>query len=70
MPILYEEDLMNNFFIKRQLKDAKVQKFYDFNQFQYKLDYDKLFDDWFIDTIFYGNKSKVNEQQFIKHLGR
>lgn len=70
LPVLFEEDLMRNFFIKRQLKDINSQKFYDFNQFKYKLKYDLLVDDWFIDTIFYGNKSKVNKEEFIRHLNR
>ena len=62
MQICFYDDLMGSYFIRRQLTDKKVQKYFDFNNFQYKLDYNQLFNDWFLDTLFYGNKSKINKE--------
>mgnify|MGYP006082312723 CR=1 FL=1 len=33
--------------LQKQLNDPKI-KFFDFNQFQYKIHYEDLYEDWFV----------------------
>jgi len=45
-----------------------MKEVYNFHDFKHKLEYEQLFEDWFLDTIFTNNTNKVNKQQFVHNL--
>lgn len=38
--ILFHDELMKGYFLRKQLNDPKVMQFYNFDQFKYKLSYE------------------------------
>ena len=56
--------------LKEAMDSPRLKSFYDFNQFEYKISYEDLYEDWFIEQV-YGNASaKLFKQQFIKKLSK
>ena len=43
-------------------------KYYDFNQFEYKLPYEFLYEEWFVANIFGKSSAKIDRRKFIKKL--
>lgn len=55
--------------LKKQLND-KSMTFFDFTNFQYRINYEDLYEDWFIDVVFGQASAKLFREQFIKKLSK
>ena len=55
--------------MKKQLSDTRMT-FFDFTNFQYRINYEDLYEDWFIDVVFGHASAKLFRDQFIKKLSK